>query len=210
MNDVFKVEDLRKWPSFGGVFEEGKLENHFQLLEIHGRPWIVLSLEMGPRKGVIAWADKVLADHPDRLAIILTHAYLFYDNQRFDHRRGPQRATPHNFGGEGADGEMLWESLLSRHPAVMLVVCGHVASAYLGYRADRGTHGNVVHQMMVDYEKMQGGMGFLRLLEFLPDGKTVQVRTYSPVTKGTNPINPALEEFRFELQPAPERAPAKP
>jgi len=210
MNDVFKVEDLRKWPSFGGVFEEGRLENHFQLLEIHGRPWIVLSLEMGPRKGVIAWADKVLADHPDRLAIILTHAYLFYDNQRFDHRRGPQRATPHNFFGEGADGEMLWESLVARHPNVMLVICGHVANAYLGYRKDEGVHGNVVHQMMVDYEKMRGGMGFLRLLEFLPDRKTVQVRTYSPVTKGTNPINPALEEFQFELVPAPDRAPARP
>lgn len=203
MNDVFKVEELRTWPSFGSVFEEGKLENHWQSLEIHGTPWIVLSLEMGPRPDVIAWADKVLADHPGRLAIILTHAYLFRDNDRYDHTRGPQRSTPHNFRGEGADGQMLWDALVSKHPNVMLVICGHVASAYLGYRNDEGIHGNVVHQMMVDYEKMRGGgMGFLRLLEFLPDGKTVQVRTYSPVTKGTNPINPELEEFRFELKPA--------
>ena len=203
MNDVFKVATLRTWPSFGGVYEEGKLENHFQLFAIHGRPWLVISLEMGPRRDVITWADRVLANHPGHLVIILTHAYLFRDNERFDHRRGPERGTPHDFFGDGADGEMLWTSLASRHANVMLVVCGHVASVAVGYRRDEGIHGNVVHQMMVDYEKLRGGMGFLRLLEFLPDRKTVQVRTYSPVTKGTNPIDPALEEFRFELGPAP-------
>ena len=58
--------------------------------------------------------------------------------------------------------------------------------------------------MLVDYEKLKGGGGFLRLLEFLPDGKTIQVRTYSPVshavrspvTKGEKPLqDPKLEEF---------------
>jgi hypothetical protein len=84
----------------------------------------------------------------------------------------------------------------------MMVICGHLSSAYVGYRADEANYGNTVHQMLVDYEKMRGGYGFLRLLEFLPDGKTVQVRTYSPVTKGTNPKNPKLEEFTFKLQTA--------
>jgi hypothetical protein len=54
-----------------------------------------------------------------------------------------------------------------------------------------------------------GGMGFLRVLEFLPDGKTVQVRTYSPVTKGTNPRDPKLEEFTFELK-LPDRDKPRP
>ena len=63
------------------------------------------------------------------------------------------------------------------------------------------------HQMMYDYEKMKdGGMGFLRLLELLPDGETVQVRTYSPLTQETNPRDPALEEFRFQLEES-DRAP---
>ena len=203
MNEVFDVAALKKKPEFGDVMEPGKLENHYQLITIHGRKWLMLSLEMGPRPPVIRWADGVLTQHKDRPAIVLTHAYLYYDNARYDHRKGGQRGTPHNFQGQGADGEMLWDQLLRRHANVMLVICGHLASGYVGYRADKGDHGNVVHQMMCNYEKMSGGgMGFLRLLEFQPDCKTVQVRTYSPVTGGVNPINKSLEEFQFTLTPA--------
>jgi len=202
MNEFFKVEDLKNWPTFGDVYEAGKLENHYQFVDIHGRKWIVLSLEMGPRKEVIAWANQVLDRHKDRLAIILTHGYLYYGNERYNHLRGGQRASPYNFYGDGADGEMLWNQLVRKHPNVMMVICGHLSSQYVGYRKDEADYGNIVHQMLVDYEKMRGGYGFLRLLEFLPDGKTVQVRTYSPVTGGTNPRNPNLEEFQFELQTA--------
>jgi calcineurin-like phosphoesterase family protein len=213
MNEHFKVEEQKKWPTFGDVYEPGKLENHYQYLEINGQKWIVLSLEMGPRREVIAWANKVLAKHNDRLAIILTHGYLYYGNERYDHRGGGQRATPYDFYGDGADGEMLWTQLVSKHHNLMMVVCGHLSSQYVGYRKDKGDHGNMVHQMLVDYEKLRGGGGgFLRLLEFLPDGKTVQVRTYSPVskqirspiTKGDKPLRDAsLEEFTFTLQAAP-------
>lgn len=211
MNQFFKVDDQKKSPSFGDVFEKGKLENHYQFLQINGQKWIVLSLEMGPRDEVIAWANKVLAKHRDHLAIILTHAFLYYGNERYDHRKGKQRSSPYNFYGEGADGEMLWSLLVRRHANVMMLVCGHLSSQYVGYRKDQGVHGNVVHQMLVDYEKLKGGRGFLRLLEFLPDGKTVQVRTYSPVlkeirspiTKGSKPLqDPKLEEFKLTLRTA--------
>jgi len=211
MNEYFKVADLKKRPGFGDVCEPGKLENHYQFMEINGQKWIVLSLEMGPRKKVIAWANTVLAKHKDRLAIVLTHGYLYYGNERYNHLRGGQRASPYNFYGDGADGEMMWNQLVRKHPNVMMVICGHLSSQYVGYRRDTGDGGNVVHQMLVDYEKMRGGHGFLRVLEFLPDGRTVQVRTYSPVTKeirspitrGDKPLrDPKLEEFTFRLQAA--------
>ena len=211
MNEYFKAADLKKQPTFGDVYEPDKLENHYQFLKINAQKWIVLSLEMGPRKKVIAWADKVLARHKDRLAIVLTHGYLYYGNVRYNHLLGGQRASPYNFYGEGADGEMMWNQLVRKHANVMMVICGHLSSQYVGYRKDKGDHGNIVHQMLVDYEKMRGGNGFLRVLEFLPDGKTLQVRTYSPVTKeirspltrGDKPQrDPKLEEFTFKLQAA--------
>ena len=59
-----------------------------------------------------------------------------YGNQRYDHRLGGQRASPYNYYGDGADGEMLWNQLVRKHPNVMLVICGHLSSAYVGYRAD--------------------------------------------------------------------------
>jgi hypothetical protein len=213
MNEYFKVAELKKRPSFGDVYESGKLENHYQFIEINGQKWIVLSLEMGPRKKVLAWANSVLAKHKDRLAIVLTHGYLYYGSVRYNHLRGGQRASPYNYYGDGADGEMMWNQLVRKHANVMMVICGHLSSEYVGYRKDAGDRGNTVHQMLVDYEKMRGGAGFLRVLEFLPDGKTVQVRTYSPVTKeirspitrGDKPMrDPKLEEFTFTLKTAKE------
>ncbi len=210
MNNYFKAGELSKKAEFGGVYEDGKLENHYQLIEIHERKWLVLSLEMGPRKAVIEWGNKILTQHQQHPAIVLTHGYLYYDNQRYNHLLGKQRATPYNFYGEGADGEQLWNALVRKHPGVMLVICGHLSSGYVGYRVDEGDYGNLVHQMMVDYEKLKGGgMGFLRLLEFLPDRETIQVRTYSPVTGGKNPRDPKLEEFTFKLRAATRAKPRR-
>jgi len=112
---------------------------------------------------------KVIEEHKNRLAIILSHGYLYYGNERYNHLRGGQRASPYNFYGDGADGEMMWNQLVRKHPNVMMVICGHLSSQYVGYRKDKADHGNLVHQMLVDYEKMRGGNGFLRVLEFLPD-----------------------------------------
>ncbi|MHA1113673.1 MAG: LamG-like jellyroll fold domain-containing protein, partial [Alphaproteobacteria bacterium] len=154
-------------------------------------------LECGPRDDVVDWANQLLERHADRLAIVVTHAYLFRDNTRYDHTSGKsQRASPHGWGN---DGEELWQKLVRRHRNTMMVLSGHVSTGGLGYLASEADYGNTVHQLMVDYEKMRGGgMAYLRLLEFLPDGKTVQVRTYSPALKTAR--KSPLEEFRFTLK----------
>jgi len=153
----------------------------------------------------------VLAEHRDRRAIIVTHGYLFYDNQRYDHRQGKQRATPYGYAGDGADGEQLWNVVARRNPNVMIVICGHVRTGGLGYRKSEGDYGNTVHEMMANYQKLPaGGLGYMRLLEFQPDRKTVQVRTFSPSLKKLR--HSELEDFSFVLQNAtraePKRVPA--
>ena len=128
----------------------------------------------------VAWADRVLAAHPDRLAMLVTHAYLFRGNVRFDHTVGvKQRASPEGWGN---DGEQLWQKLVRRHAGMRFVFSGHVASGGPSRLSSTGDHGNMVHQIMADYESLRGGgSGYLRLVEFQPDGMSVQVRTYSPV-----------------------------
>ena len=83
------------------------------------------------------------------------------------------------------------------HDNMMLVVCGHIhGSAYL---ASEGDHHNTVHQVLVDYQSnKRGGEAYLRLVEFLPDGKTVQARSYSPAMNDymTDPRN----QFSFTLK----------
>ncbi len=196
LNEFFPVAEFRKWPTFGGVREGGGMENSYHLCRIGNRDWIILALEFGPRDEVVDWANKVLAAHPNRLGILVTHAYLFRNNARYDHTAGKQRATPHAWGN---DGEELWRKLVRRHPGMMLVFSGHVATGGVGYLASQGEHGNTVHQLMVDFESLRGGgSGYLRLVEFLPDGKTVQVRTYSPALKRS--LNDAEHEFSFALK----------
>ena len=79
------IGKISKGKSFGGVFAEDRLENSYHLVSIAGRDWILLVLEMGPRDEVVAWANEVLERHRERLALLVTHAYLFRDNQRYDH-----------------------------------------------------------------------------------------------------------------------------
>ena len=198
MGDYFRADDFAKWPTYGGVMQPGRMENSFHRFRMAGRDWIVLALEFGPRDETVAWANRVLADHPNHLGILLTHAYLFRNNQRYDHTTGvKERASPH---GTGNDGEELWQKLVRRHGNMRLVFSGHVATGGVGYLASVGEHGNTVHQLMADYESMRGGgSGYLRLVEFRPGGQSVQVRTYSPALDRylTDPAN----QFAFELEP---------
>lgn len=205
----FPVEKVKQQPTFGGLYEEGKADNSYQLLTLNGQPWLALGLELAPRAKVIEWADGVLRKYADRSAIVSTHAYLFRDNTRFDHTKGAQRANPAGWAGDGADGEELWQQLLRRHANVQLVVCGHVRTGGLAYLASLGDHGNTVHQILNDYEAMRGtGAGFMRLLEFLPDGQSVQVKAWSPVRQQylTDPAN----QFTLQLRPAPSPAAVSP
>ncbi len=192
----FNPKVISKWKTFGGFYQKDRLENTYHLFRMHDRDWMILCLEMGPRDKIIHWANKILKEKKNHRTIVVTHAYLFRNNKRYDHRNGKERASPHPWGN---DGEELWQKLIKKHANIMIVMSGHVATGGIGYRKDLGDHGNVVHQMMCDYQKKKmGGLAYMRLLEFLPDGKTVQVRTYSPYRKKLQISH--LEDFKFVLK----------
>jgi len=186
LREYFPVERFSATPGWGGTFEPGRIENHWTTFEAGGRGWLVLALEWMPRDGVLAWADGVLAAHPDRSAIVVTHGYLRVDDARIAmgaHKKDTpwQHLGPPYSNGDN-DGEDVWEKLLRRHANVAFVLCGHVTGDGAGRLTSRGDGGNVVHQILANYQqRYRGGQGYLRLLEFLPDGAAVQVRTYSPV-----------------------------
>jgi hypothetical protein len=59
--------------------------------------------------------------------------------------------------------------------------------------------------MMCDYQqKEMGGLAYLRLLKFAPDGEAVQVRTCSPYRETMQIF--ILKDFVFKLQDAPAAA----
>jgi hypothetical protein len=187
LNDYFPVSNYENLPTFGGIYEAGHLDNSYHLFHAGGRDWIVIALEWGPRDPVVEWADGVLTQHPDRGAIIVTHAYLYYDDTRYDYINRPDQLwNPHSYGtaslpGGTNDGEELWQELVRHHDNVVLFLNGHVLGDGAGRLSSRGDAGNTVHQVLANYQmRPQGGEGYMRLLEFGADGRTLHVRSYSP------------------------------
>jgi len=189
-NDHFPYEEQASRATFGGAFEEGALDNTWHEFEVAETPWLVLALEWGPREEVVAWANGVMDAHPEHRAILITHAYMYFDETRYDwaDRGRGQSWNPHAYGtaeqpGGVHDGQELWDELVSKHAGFHMTLNGHVLGDGLGRMSSKGAGEHEVHQMLVNYQmKREGGEGYMRLLEFLPDGETVNVRAWSPVT----------------------------
>jgi hypothetical protein len=182
MGEYFPLEDLAAQPTFGGSFENEA--NTYSLIEAGGRKWIVLALEWGPRSQAVAWADQILEAHSDRLAIIVTHAYMHRGDQRMDRLVADFNGSPYSYGtadlpGGTADGGDLWRGLVSQHPNTVMVLCGHISGE--SRVSEPTVYGNVVHQILTDFQnRPEGGGGFLRLIEMVPGSTTLRLRTYSP------------------------------
>jgi hypothetical protein len=79
-----------------------------------------------------------------------------------------------------------------------MVLNGHVGGDGLGYLESTGDHGNTVYQMLLNTQfEANAGNGWLRVLEFLNDGKTVRARTYSPFL--TLSRTDVANQFEFEI-----------
>jgi hypothetical protein len=178
-------------PSIGGFYTgdgPGKTDNSWHTFNANGQDWIVVALEWGPRDAVVQWADQVIADHPNHNAILVTHAYMYNDDTIYDWatKGSSQSWNPHSYGiqnlpGGVNDGQELWDKLVKSHENFKFVFNGHVLGDGTGKRATLGTNGNVVHQILANYQfNTQGGQGDMRVIEFKADAETAVVRTYSP------------------------------
>ena len=236
LNDYFKISDnaLNK-RIFGGFYEEGRLENVWYRFSHGGRDYVIYSLEFGPRKEVVKWANEIAAKNEGKRAILVTHDFIDQESTLFSDDGLPRRTvaktknSPHSYGiGKGGDvhgGEELWQAFVSKHPGFEFVVNGHykpyervkegsnelrwVAGPAISRRTDFYPDGRPVHQMLFNAQwSPRGGEGWFRLLEFLADGKTVKVWTISPYleqTQGEATGWPVTPEMRFTLEVPPAK-----
>lgn len=196
-----------------GKNKEGKptLQNAaFEFTSPHNRKFLFLNLEFAPRDTVIYWAQDVVKKeaYKDHTVAVLTHSYLNSKNQHIEKENYP--ITDGNYG------KAIWEKLVKPSQNVQLVFSGHIGGAdnfkeHVGFRTDKNADGKKVSQMTFNAQAMGGGWhgnggdGWLRVLEFLPDGKTVKVRTFSPffaISPSTNHLawnREAYNEFTFVL-----------
>ena len=176
----FPVDKYIGLNTFGGTFDPNLLDNSYHLFEKADIGWLILALEYLPRDRVLDWANDISAFHKDRKIIILTHSHVYKDNKL----HGEEPVPTDNLGiinsPEGANnGIQTWDKLVRKHNNMSFVFNGHFLD--IGRFSAKGDHGNIIHQMLANYQDMEkGGSGYLRLAQFDPSKKKVHIKTYSP------------------------------
>jgi hypothetical protein len=176
MKDYFSPWRYDSLPTFGDTHDAGMIENSYHFFSAGGNNYTVLSLEYHPSDEILAWADEVLAHYKDHIAIILTNSYLCADPSNKTYPVQPGTPYEHSIASIYV-GWKIWENLVASHDNVAFVFCGQCNRV----ASHLGDTGNIVHEIAVSFENRAWGKdGYMRLIEFLPDGVTVQVKTYSP------------------------------
>ena len=183
----------------------------FEFTDPNNIAYLFLNLEFAPRNEVLEWAARIinLPKYKNHRVVVLTHSYMNARNERIVKENYP--ITNANYG------QAIWEKLVNPSPNVVMVIAGHIGSpdntkAHIAFKQDKKADGKVVTQMVFNAQALGGGWhgnggdGWLRYLEFMPDGNTVKVETFSPLfaispsTRNLAWRKSADDEFEFKLK----------
>lgn len=195
--------------------EQGRpaLDNSaYEIKGLNGKDYLFITVEYGPRDTVLTWAKNVAAmeQYKNHRVILSTHEYLdakdvrtkgeiswlYWEPYNVDNmiQKSPRIKLPN-----ANNGQQIWEKVIQPSTNIEMVLCGHISGE--GYRADKNRSGKSVHQILFDAQSMggghrdgNGGDGWLRILEFFPDGKTVKVKTFSPLFG----VSPTTRQFAWK------------
>ncbi len=182
--------------------EQGKptMENSaLELKGLNGKDYLFLTVEYAPRDTVVTWAKRVAAmeQYKNHRVVLITHNYVTQKDKHATSEPGWIYWEPYNENNviqksarvklpDANNGKDIWEKLVQPATGIEMVLSGHIPGE--GYRVDKNKAGKSVHQIMFDAQDMggghrsgNGGDGWLRILEFFPDGKTVKLKTFSPL-----------------------------
>ncbi|RZI87737.1 MAG: PKD domain-containing protein, partial [Microbacterium sp.] len=137
--------------------------------------FLLVTLELNPPDGVLAWADRVIDAHPDHRVIVATHAYI--------NTTGALSNQVQRTDQPGNSGAQVFQKLIRPHCNVFLVVNGHFSDGTLGEarRSDQNACGGTVHGILTDFQgRPNGGDGWLRYYRFVPASNEIEAVTYSP------------------------------
>ena len=161
-NQYFGVNRFAGRDYYGGHYGTNN-DNNYQFFSAGGMDFIAINLEYDPLSDsqVLDWADNLLKAYPNRKAIISSHYILTAD------------------GSFGPLGQAIYDKL-KVNPNLFLMLCGHINPDGETRRSDT-FNGNTIHTLLSNYQdRLNGGNGWLRYLEFMPDKGKILVSTYSP------------------------------
>jgi hypothetical protein len=167
------------WTGFGGYMADAP-ENKYWLFEARGLRFLVLGLELAPRKDAVCWANDIAKRFSDRRIIVATHCYQAVGG-------GHQEKCAVRYGLVGSGGDVLFDELIRMHSNIIFAVSGHFNEAAYKPRPRNFGPGraDAVHEIITDYQNERNdrneksGNGWLRLMTFFPDDDSVKVTAYT-------------------------------
>ena len=191
-NREFEKVLVATGPNYQGIHT---LEN--AAYEFNEKTWgdmLVITLEFAPRDEALDWARGLIESERfmNHRVIILVHSFLATNGNRIV--KEGYKVSPCNWP------QAVWVKLVYPSKNICMVLCGHTGTppkidgvdevdfrCTSSYRTDKAADGRNVVQMMFNSQNGDGdwngngGDCWLRILEFKPDGKTIGVRTFSPL-----------------------------
>ena len=163
-NAYFKAS---RYTSVGGAYEANKVDNIYTSYTAGGRQWMVIALELWPRKGVVDWAKQVVASHPHHNVIITTHNYISGSGVI---------GTSAGYGDTSP--KYLYDNLVKQYTNIKFVACGHTGQAAV--RVDTGVHGNKIVSFNQTYHSNTTNP--VRVIEVNTSTGTVTSKVHAPAT----------------------------
>jgi hypothetical protein len=173
-------------PTFGGRDATGFHEWH--TFQAEGRTFLQLALSWEPSDQALAWAQRVIDDHPRLPVILTTHNILAIASDG---------VTP----VETPEGRRLWDELISSNDQIFLTLNGHNhGSAHLRKTNDAG---HSVDQIVWDYQMAyMGGNAYLGLMEFDFTNDVIDTAVVSPWVR-MKPADTLIAEYDQAVKTGP-------
>lgn len=197
--EYFGESRFKKMPTFAGSYENNR--GHYDLVSAGGNDFIIVYMGWGLGDKEIDWMNEVVAKYPERKAILCLHEYMLVSNNR------------------APIADKIYEKVVKPNKNVFATLSGHYHDSQLKVDEidDNGDKipDRKVYQMLADYQGApEGGLGYIRLMQFDMKNNKLHIKTYSPYLDKYNYYDPVedpkylgKDEFSLDLdlQPTTKR-----
>ncbi|WP_438347453.1 S-layer homology domain-containing protein [Paenibacillus sp. FA6] len=191
--EYFGEERFKNNSTFAGSYENNR--GHYDLVSSNGNDFIIVYMGWGLGDKEIDWMNEIVAKYPERKAILSLHEYMLVSNNR------------------APIADKIFEKVVKPNKNVFATLSGHYHDAQL--KVDElddngdGVADRKVFQMLADYQgAAEGGLGYIRLMQFDMKNNKLHMKTYSPHLDDYNfydPLtNPNKDEFSLDLDLQPK------
>ncbi len=163
---------------YGGSIAPDDNSASYSTFETAGAEFLMLSLPYAYGERELAWAEGVVAAHPDRNVVISTHEHVTPKTLEV----GALRSANSRWVSRG---QQLWDRVIAPNRNVVLVLSGHFHGLGQITTEDAGgIDGHTVVELLADYQEFrthtgERATGFQRLLQLDLAGGAVAVDTFS-------------------------------